>query len=64
MGFDNVNFAHYTHPKLTTIVYPIGDIAQMAARWVLRHVYHDTSMAALQAVFEPKLIERDSTQGA
>lgn len=60
IGFDNVNFAHYTHPKLTTIDYPIGDIAHMAALWVLRNVYQ-RPIKSIQAVFEPKLVSRDST---
>jgi len=60
IGFDNVNFSHYTYPKLTTVDYPIGEIGHMAACWVLSHVYQK-STPALQALFEPKLIARDST---
>ncbi|MGQ4275732.1 LacI family DNA-binding transcriptional regulator [Pseudidiomarina sp. E22-M8] len=61
IGFDNVNFAHYTYPKLTTVDYPIAEIGQMAARWVLKNVYQQP-IAELQEVFEPRVIERDSTQ--
>ncbi|MDN7124155.1 LacI family DNA-binding transcriptional regulator [Pseudidiomarina terrestris] len=61
IGFDNVNFAHYTYPKLTTVDYPIAEIGQMAARWVLKNVYHQP-VKELQDVFEPRVIERDSTQ--
>ncbi len=61
VGFDNVNFAYYTYPKLTTIDYPISAMGHMAARWVLSEVYNlpDTEV---QQVFEPHLITRDSTQ--
>lgn len=60
IGFDNVNFAHYIYPKLTTIDYPIGDIGQMAARWVIKNVYQQPN-TAIQEVFEPRVVQRDST---
>ena len=60
VGFDNINFAHYTYPKLTTVAYPIGEIGEMAAYWILNHVYQKPSKA-LQASFKPKLVNRDST---
>lgn len=59
IGFDNVNFSRYLNPKLTTIDYPIYGMGQMAARWVLHHVYGHTDIA-LENVFEPKLLERAS----
>lgn len=61
IGFDNVNFAYYTYPKLSTIDYPISAMGQMAARWVLREVYHSAS-EQVQHLFEPVLIVRDSVQ--
>ncbi|MCH8493554.1 MAG: LacI family transcriptional regulator [Idiomarina sp.] len=60
IGFDNINFSHYTHPKLTTIDYPVAEIGQMAARWVLKRVYQ-RPIEDLQALFIPQLIVRDST---
>ncbi|RUO36881.1 LacI family transcriptional regulator [Aliidiomarina shirensis] len=60
IGFDNINFSHYTYPKLTTIDYPVAEIGQMAARWVLKRVYQ-RPIDDLKAVFMPKLIVRDST---
>lgn len=59
VGFDNVNFAYYTYPKLSTIDYPISAMGQMAARWVLREVYQCSSIQ-VQQLFEPHLIVRDS----
>lgn len=59
IGYDNVNFAYYTYPKLSTIDYPISAMGQMAARWVLREVYQQDSNE-VQQLFEPALISRDS----
>jgi len=59
VGFDNVNFAYYTYPKLSTIDYPISAMGQMAARWVLREVYRSATVE-VQQLFEPHLIMRDS----
>lgn len=61
VGFDNVNFSHYTYPKLTTIDYPIGEIGHMAAQWVINKVYVQ-SEKQITHMFEPQLIERDSVQ--
>jgi len=61
IGFDNVNFAYYTYPKLSTIDYPISAMGQMAARWVLSKVYHNHN-EHVQQLFEPILIIRDSVQ--
>ncbi|EHR41094.1 LacI family DNA-binding transcriptional regulator [Alishewanella jeotgali] len=63
MGYDNVNFAYYTYPKLSTIDYPISAMGQMAARWVLREVYQQESNE-VQQLFEPVLISRDSVLAA
>ncbi|OCW97164.1 LacI family DNA-binding transcriptional regulator [Alishewanella sp. HH-ZS] len=63
MGYDNVNFAYYTYPKLSTIDYPISAMGQMAARWVLREVYQQESNE-VQQLFEPALISRDSVLAA
>lgn len=63
IGFDNINFSHYTHPKLSTVDYPIGEIGQMAAQWILTHVYQRPA-DTLRVLFEPKLVARDSTSRA
>jgi LacI family transcriptional regulator len=59
VGFDDAPISRYVYPKLTTIHYPIADMAGMAARWVLKHVY-DQPQAELQQIFEPRLVSRDS----
>jgi LacI family transcriptional regulator len=59
IGFDDSPIARYVYPKLTTIHYPITDMANMAASWVLKHVYEREDID-VQHGFEPKLVERDS----
>jgi LacI family transcriptional regulator len=59
IGFDNVIFARYIYPKLSTIDYPIIDMGHMAARWVLKYVY-DMDGAAIKNIFEPRLVSRSS----
>jgi LacI family transcriptional regulator len=59
IGFDNINFCRYLHPKLSTIEYPINAMGQMAARWVLRHVYKNDELL-IQNIFEPRLNNRAS----
>ncbi len=59
VGFDDAPISRYVYPKLTTVHYPIADMARMASQWVLKHVY-DQQQLEVQQVFEPKLVERDS----
>ena len=60
MGFDNVTFASYLYPKLSTIDYPIYAMGQMSARLVLKTVYKKE--LEIEHLFEPKLIERHSVK--
>lgn len=60
VGFDNVRWARYLYPQLTTIDYPVHGIARMAARWILRNVYGETGIEVQQS-FEPRLIQRASS---
>jgi len=59
VGFDDAPISRYVYPKLTTVHYPIADMADMAARWVLKNVYEQQQIEIRQA-FEPKLVSRDS----
>ncbi len=59
VGFDDSPISRFVYPKLTTIHYPIADMAEMAARWVLKHVYEQQQFEVQQA-FEPMLVSRDS----
>ena len=60
VGFDNVIFARYMHPKLSTVDYPVVDMGHMAARWILRHVYEQADLE-IRNVFKPQLIARGTT---
>lgn len=59
IGFDNVIMSRYTHPHLSTINYPIGNMGHMAAKWVLKNVYQQ-EIPEIPQQFEPTLILRDS----
>lgn len=58
VGFDDVSLAYYLYPKLTTIRYPIENMAAMAACWVLQNVYSQPN--DITTTFVPELILRDS----
>lgn len=60
VGFDDVIFARYLYPKLTTIYNPIKEIGEMAAHWVLQNVYGAKATKKLQYEFQPHLVSRDS----
>ncbi len=57
IGFDNVNFASYIYPTLTTIDNPVRRMGRMAAKLVLQDVYRQ-KQDDIKRIFEPKLIER------
>ena len=60
IGFDNVLFSRYLHPKLTTINNPVHSMGEMAAYWILENVYDIKPPTPIVNVFEPELVERDS----
>lgn len=60
VGFDNVLFSRYLYPKLTTISNPIHAMGEMAAYWVLQHVYNIKSPIPIEHLFVPEVINRDT----
>lgn len=60
MGFDNVRWAPFLYPKLSTVDYPIEAMSRMAAHWVLRHVYGNEEVA-VDHDFTPTLRLRQTT---
>ena len=60
VGFDDVLFARYLHPRLTTVDNPVSAMGLMAARWVLLNVYKKKLSGVIKNVFLPELISRDS----
>ena len=61
IGFDNIIYAEYLYPKLTTVEYPVQLMGQMAAKLVLSETYK-IKQPRLTNYFTPKLIVRDSCQ--
>lgn len=59
IGFDNVYFADYLHPELTTMDYPIKAMAQMASKSILKQVYKKGDVET-KNLFIPELILRES----
>ncbi|WP_440877137.1 LacI family DNA-binding transcriptional regulator [Thalassotalea sp. PLHSN55] len=59
IGFDNIIFARYIYPKLTTIDNPVNEMGHMAAKLVLKDIYQQKNQVITHA-FEPTVIIRDS----
>ncbi|QCG47849.1 LacI family DNA-binding transcriptional regulator [Aeromonas schubertii] len=59
VGFDDIPYARYTYPKLTTVKYPIEAMGERAAELALALLEGDP-MPALPRKFEPELIVRES----
>lgn len=60
VGYDDINYAYYLHPKLTTVRYPVEEMGRMAAKWVLKNVYNKPM--EISNTFSPHLIVRNSTR--
>jgi LacI family transcriptional regulator len=58
VGFDNIPFARYVSPQLTTVNNPIHEMGKMAALWLLKNVYNKDIV--VEHVFEPELVVRNS----
>ena len=61
IGYDNIDFASYLTPKLTTVDYPVQEIGAMAASWILDQVYGSHKMT-MQHILTPELIVRGTTR--
>jgi len=60
VGFDDLIFARYTYPTLSTVHNPISDMGSMAVKWILREVYKHKISEELINVFVPEFIIRRS----
>lgn len=59
VGFDNILYASYLYPTLTTLNYPVFSMAKMAVNIILKEVYQQSNVE-IQNQFLPKLVERNS----
>jgi len=59
IGFDDVQLARITTPKLTTIAQPLNELAQKATDLILNKV-EKTDLNITHIVLDPILVERDS----
>jgi LacI family transcriptional regulator len=60
VGYDDAHLALHTFPKLTTVFNPVEDIANNAASYLRNLCYKQHN--AVQNIFEPRLIERNSVR--
>lgn len=60
VGFDNIIFANYLYPTLSTINNPIGEMGCMAASMILESIYNEKNIGEIKHAFEPCFISRNS----
>lgn len=59
IGFDDIPYARYTYPKLTTVKYPIEAMGERAADLAMR-LLDGRETASLECKFLPELVLRES----
>ncbi len=60
IGFDDINAASYTSPRLTTIKQPLAEIGRIATQALLNRI-HNTAFPRNEIVVQPTLVVREST---
>ncbi len=60
IGYDNILTANYVNPKLTTMNFPMFEMAQASAQMAMETVY--AKRPTKEAVFEPQLVERQTVR--
>jgi len=60
VGFDNVGWARYLYPKLSTVDFPVSEMSRAAARWVLKNVYGQNT-GDIWHTFQPRFVQRGSS---
>lgn len=60
IGFDDILFARYLYPALTTIRLPISEMGRVSAQMAIQMITGEK--VSIQQKFSPKLIERDSVR--
>lgn len=59
IGFDNIEFASYLTPKLSTVEYPMGKMGKIAAQIILDRVYGN-GKGEFEHYITPKIVRRES----
>jgi LacI family transcriptional regulator len=60
IGFDDINAASYTSPRLTTIRQPLAEIGRIATQALLNRI-HDAQPPRDEITVLPTLVVREST---
>lgn len=63
VGYDDVEFAAMLAPALTTVRRPKYEFGRYAADLLLNEIEHGAQHLHQQILFQPELVERDSTRG-
>ena len=61
IGFDDIEFARFLYPRLTTVMHPINEMGKMAASIILNRQY-GIPIDEVRYKFEPTLVVRDSVK--
>jgi DNA-binding LacI/PurR family transcriptional regulator len=62
VGFDDIEMAHFVHPRLTTICQPVEEMSRQVLNWILEMIAHkDHPIENHLLSLEPKLVIREST---
>jgi len=61
IGFDDVSLCQYFIPRITSIHYPIDDIAEVSIKTLLKLIKKNSSQTLKDIIVVPKLIIREST---
>jgi DNA-binding LacI/PurR family transcriptional regulator len=61
IGFDDIEAAAFTVPRLTTVRQPLAEMGKIAAQCVLNHL-HRTDKFRPEIAVEPSFVVRESTQ--
>jgi LacI family transcriptional regulator len=62
VGFDDIEMAHFIHPRLTTICQPVEEMSRQALNWIMEMIAHkDHPLENRLFSVEPKLMIREST---
>ncbi len=61
VGFDDLEIAHYLVPRLSTIKYPVAEMAETMTHAILQDLAGDDSaLASLRTRWEPMFVSRES----